>query len=393
MTLLTDFGLPDRRRLRSGGRGRRARRQLHRRRCHIEPLESRQLLAANVFITEFVANSDGGLLDSDEDTSDWLEIHNPSSETVNLLGWSLSDDASRPDRWRFPYTDIEPGEYRVIFASGKDRAFDDQELRRDFHAVADGTFLVDLPEGSYGVRVTMGGEVVVRDNVDVHIQGQLVDTVSTREGEYFVETYAGDVTPDDGGQLAIRIHDTGGERARGAINALIITPQAGGDPVRFDFGEPGSPVASGFTGVTESDVYDASVGYGWQAGSDVRDQDRGQLSDELHTSFQLSTDGEPLGLFGPDGTVVHAYDPQYPPQRQGASYGVQQMRTDTLLVTEGSTARILVPSAANGGDELGDVPVRMPGGIAASADDDVGLVGLLGVDADDAVVRDRRRLG
>lgn len=43
---------------------------------------------------------------------------------------------------------------------------------------------------------------------------------------------------------------------------------------------------------------------------------------ELHASFSLSKDGEFLGLIGPDGTTLHdAYQPAYPPQIKGASYG------------------------------------------------------------------------
>ena len=35
-------------------------------------------------------------------TVDWVEIHNPNDVSVRLDGYSLSDDASRPNRYRFP---------------------------------------------------------------------------------------------------------------------------------------------------------------------------------------------------------------------------------------------------------------------------------------------------
>lgn len=41
----------------------------------------------------------------------------------------------------------------------------------------------------------------------------------------------------------------------------------------------------------------------------------------LHTNFRLTTDGEYLGLYGPDGKVISDFAPSYPPQRVNVSYG------------------------------------------------------------------------
>jgi hypothetical protein len=46
----------------------------------------------------------------------------------------------------------------------------------------------------------------------------------------------------------------------------------------------------------------------------------------LHTNFALSSSGEYLGLIKPDGvTVVSAFAPIYPPQRDDVSFGVSQL--------------------------------------------------------------------
>jgi len=54
-------------------------------------------------------------------------------------------------------------------------------------------------------------------------------------------------------------------------------------------------------------------------------KDRGRPGSELHTNFNLSTDGEFLALTGPDGVIVDqlvsAIAPVFPPQRPGVSYG------------------------------------------------------------------------
>ncbi|MFT7643852.1 MAG: hypothetical protein ACI9G1_005618, partial [Pirellulaceae bacterium] len=59
----------------------------------VETLESRNLLTAGpLVISEIMADNDTGLTDEDGDYSDWVEIHNPTDNDVDLTGWSLTDD-------------------------------------------------------------------------------------------------------------------------------------------------------------------------------------------------------------------------------------------------------------------------------------------------------------
>ncbi|MFV1967915.1 MAG: lamin tail domain-containing protein, partial [Pirellulaceae bacterium] len=99
---------------------------------NLELLERREYLAADLIITELMASNDTTLVDEDINSPDWIEVHNPTDQPVNLLGWSLTDDPATPDKWRFPNQEIAPNEYLVVFASGKDRAYDTEALRRDF---------------------------------------------------------------------------------------------------------------------------------------------------------------------------------------------------------------------------------------------------------------------
>lgn len=72
-----------------------------------------EILAANV--------STNGLADEDGSQEDWIEIYNRGSQSVNLTNWSLSDDPALPGLWTFPARTLNPGQYLVVFASGKDR--------------------------------------------------------------------------------------------------------------------------------------------------------------------------------------------------------------------------------------------------------------------------------
>lgn len=75
--------------------------------------------AAPVIISEFVARNQSGLVDDEGDHVDWIELYNRSTTTVNLEGWSLTDNPALPDKWRLPAWPLPPGHYLVVYASGK----------------------------------------------------------------------------------------------------------------------------------------------------------------------------------------------------------------------------------------------------------------------------------
>ena len=73
-------------------------------------------------INEVMADAVTGLRDADGELSDWIELYNTTGETVNLDNYALSDNESRPLKWRFPQGATVPaGGYYVVFCSGKDR--------------------------------------------------------------------------------------------------------------------------------------------------------------------------------------------------------------------------------------------------------------------------------
>ncbi|MFT7642870.1 MAG: hypothetical protein ACI9G1_004629, partial [Pirellulaceae bacterium] len=96
-------------------------RQLRNRRqnrlLQLELLEPRVVLAP--IISEFMADNDSSLEDGDGAYSDWIELHNPDSTPVNMIGWHLTDDSQSLTKWAFPDVTIEAGGYLVVFASGQ----------------------------------------------------------------------------------------------------------------------------------------------------------------------------------------------------------------------------------------------------------------------------------
>jgi hypothetical protein len=109
----------------------------------------------HVSISEIVALGDVGLLDEDEDASDWIELHNAGPFPVDLDNAYLTDDPLDLTGWRFPSESILPaGGYLVVFASGKDRNQD--ELHTDFRLSAEGDFVALVDADGQTILSTIG---------------------------------------------------------------------------------------------------------------------------------------------------------------------------------------------------------------------------------------------
>ncbi len=108
-------------------------------------------LHAQWVLTEFLANNQSGLRDADGETSDWIEVQNVSQTSQNLAQWSLTDDVTQPQLWPFPGTNLPPGAFLVVFASGKNRTNAGAELHTSFRLSANGGYL-----GLFAPETTVG---------------------------------------------------------------------------------------------------------------------------------------------------------------------------------------------------------------------------------------------
>lgn len=98
------------------------------------------LRAQTVRINEFMALNASTLADKDSDFSDWVELYNPTASSVNLQGWSLTDNVADPRKWIFPEVTIAANSFIVLFASGKDIS-ETTELHTNFKLNGDGEYL------------------------------------------------------------------------------------------------------------------------------------------------------------------------------------------------------------------------------------------------------------
>jgi len=104
--------------------------------------------ASSIVITEVMADNATYIPDEDGEYFDWIEIANVSSESVNLNGWCLSDDTSNTTKWRFPNITLQPGEYLVVYCSGKNRSEAGSNLHTGFKLGAEGEMaVISNPQG------------------------------------------------------------------------------------------------------------------------------------------------------------------------------------------------------------------------------------------------------
>ncbi|MFV2069642.1 MAG: chitobiase/beta-hexosaminidase C-terminal domain-containing protein, partial [Pirellulales bacterium] len=175
---------------RYSGSGRKSRR-LAPRRLQVESLEGRQLLAADVTITELMASNGNTLLDEDGASSDWIELFNRGDATVSLDGWFLTDDAATPEKWQLPGVTLDPGAYLVVFASGKDRAPAVGELHTNFKLSASGEYVGLIEPG--GTVVSEFGS----DGTDYPTQFTDISYGATPAGSrFFAEPTPGEPNAD-----------------------------------------------------------------------------------------------------------------------------------------------------------------------------------------------------
>ena len=85
-------------------------------------------------------------------------------------------------------------------------------------------------------------------------------------------------------------------------------------------------------------------------------KDRTGPLDELHTNFRLSAAGEYLGLVRPDMIVADEFAPEFPQQHRGVSYGRAMSAQSADLLRGADSFSYVVPTAADA--ELGDSWIR-----------------------------------
>jgi fibronectin type 3 domain-containing protein len=103
----------------------------------------------------------------------------------------------------------------------RDRGTSDA-LRRDFTFTPDGTFVLDVPNGSYNLVVVVGDATTAHDQMGFFAEGVLKANLSTAAGQFLEQSLYGVSVRD--GQLTLRFDDLGGVDPNVVINGLDVYP-------------------------------------------------------------------------------------------------------------------------------------------------------------------------
>ena len=141
---------------------------------------------ASLIISEFMSINRSTVADEDGDYRDWIEIFNAGDTVVNLEGWALSDNKNALDKWTFPAIDLGPGNFLLVFASGKDRRDPAGQLHTNFRITSEGEFIAltqpdgtvasqfgpefptQVPYASYGTRMMSTSTVALAADATAH---------------------------------------------------------------------------------------------------------------------------------------------------------------------------------------------------------------------------------
>ena len=284
----------------------------------------------SVAINEVMASNSVTIADQDGDYEDWIELYNYGTAPVNLDGFGLSDDYDNPFRWVFPAVEIEPGEFLLVWASGKDRRPEGGwvgGLMREVYWGISGSAVGDLtghpkypgsPDERHLVAGGFEAPVNVGDYYGQRMHGYIQAPVT---GDYIFWIASDDngrlyLSTDDDPENIVEIASVPGwtnprewnkypeqrsnpvhlEEGRRYYIKALMKEHAGGDNLAVRWRLP--------SGVTEEPIPASRLFWN---------------ETELHTNFRIAWEGEEILLTGPDSARVDEIPPTVIPT--DVSYG------------------------------------------------------------------------
>ncbi|MGN1195417.1 MAG: CotH kinase family protein [Acutalibacteraceae bacterium] len=79
---------------------------------------NQSVIDSEIYISEVMADNISVFADENGDMCDWIELHNPTEEKIDLEGYILTDGS---DKFTFPSFIIEADEYLVVFADAMEK--------------------------------------------------------------------------------------------------------------------------------------------------------------------------------------------------------------------------------------------------------------------------------
>lgn len=121
------------------------------------------LRAQSIAINEIMSSNAITIADEDGDYEDWIELYNYGTVAISLKYFGLSDNFNDPFRWVFPDVVIQPGQFIMVWASGKNRTTPDAPLHTNYSIKSEGEPL--LLTNPFGLTVDLIQPVVLQSDI------------------------------------------------------------------------------------------------------------------------------------------------------------------------------------------------------------------------------------
>ena len=264
-------------------------------------------------LSEVMANNQSIAVPGTTNISDWIELFNPTTTNITLSGLSLTDNATNRTRWVFPPgLTIAPGTRRIVTF--------DSSLPPSMTAAA---------TLNTGFGLGAGGDEVYLFNPPER-GGALLDSLvfGVQPADFSIgrlpplaDRWGLTIPTPGSANLAAGL----GNRAVLRFNEWLANPDSGDDFIEI-YNPGAQPVELSDCTLTD-DLRDPGkhtiVGLSFiSAGTEgfvrfIADGNSAAGAD--HVNFNLSRDGESLGLFAPNGALIDAVN--FGPQDNGVSEG------------------------------------------------------------------------
>lgn len=290
-----------------------------------------------LWLNELQPNNLTGILDNNGEREPWIELYNSGQSALDLSGYYLTDNYdTNLTKWQFPAgTSLAPGAFKVIWADGQPG----QSAGANLHT----SFRLNNTTGSVALVRLINNEPQVTDYLTYSGVGPDLSYGAYPNGQAVDRQLFSAVTPgapNNAREISVFINEwmAGSTNAPGAL----ADPADGDYDDWFELYNAGStPVDLG--GYWLTDNLNSPKGfhiptngqYVIPAGGYLlvwADDETGQntaANIDLHANFQLSRDGEQLGLFAPNGFT----------QIDGISFGSQTNNISEGRYADGSASR------------------------------------------------------
>ena len=111
--------------------------------------------AADVALNELMCVNTTVFPDAEGEYHDYIEIANRGDRVIDLEGYWLSDNAAKPNKWRFPKVSLPAGGVLAVHCSGADLRDDPAHLHTNFRLAKGETVVLSQPDGKLIDRVTL----------------------------------------------------------------------------------------------------------------------------------------------------------------------------------------------------------------------------------------------